>query len=55
MRGRGGFGGRPTLRPMCPLILGRRPFYHGIGCLGLFFPILMIGVFALMILFRFIW
>ena len=44
MRGRGGFGGRPILRP------GRRPLMHGMGCMGLFFPMLIFGAFILLIL-----
>ena len=52
MRGRGGFGRRPVLRPMRPLIRGRRLLFRRTGCLGFFFPSLMIGAFVLMILSR---
>jgi hypothetical protein len=50
MRGRGGFGGRPILRPGRSLFPGRRSLMHGMGCMGLFFPMLILGAFLLLIL-----
>jgi hypothetical protein len=50
MRGRGGFGGRPVLRRGRPLIPGRRLPHRRPGCLGLFFPFLIVGALALIVL-----
>ena len=54
MRGHSGFGRGPILRPGRPIFFHRMPFFSAFGCLGMFFPFALIGLFVLSILARFI-